>query len=119
TVNAVGGVATFSDLSLGEGAVGGKLTAPATGLTGDTTTSFDVTAGAAAELAFAVQPSNIAAGGTISPAVTVQILDGFGNPVAGATNAVTVGLGANPGGDTLGGTLTVNAVGGVATFSDL
>ena len=29
---------------------------------------------------------------------------------------ITLALGANPGGSTLGGTLTVNAVNGVATF---
>ena len=36
-----------------------------------------------------------------------------------ATTPVTLALGANPGSATLGGTLTVNAVNGVATFNNL
>ena len=35
------------------------------------------------------------------------------------TGPVSIALAAHPGGATLGGTLTVNAVGGVATFGDL
>ena len=55
----------------------------------------------------------------ISPAVTVLVQDANGNTVPTATTAVTLALGANPGGATLGGTLTVNAVNGVATFNNL
>lgn len=72
-----------------------------------------------ASLTISVQPSNTTGGVAITPPVQVKILDGNGNPVAGATNAVTISLGANPGGATLSGTLTVNAVGGIATFSNL
>jgi hypothetical protein len=85
-------------------------------ITGTGTTS--VTAGAPARLDFSVQPAGAVAGVAIAPSVRVQISDAFGN-LTGATDAVTVALGANPGGDTLAGTLTANAVAGVATFSDL
>ena len=51
--------------------------------------------------------------------VTVQVQDANGNLETTATNAITLALAANPGGSTLGGTLTVNAINGVATFSDL
>lgn len=81
--------------------------------------SISVTAGSAARLAFATQPSNVTAGGTIAPPVTIRIEDGLGNPVTTASNQVTVSLGANPGGATLGGTRTVAAVAGIATFSTL
>jgi hypothetical protein len=70
-------------------------------------------------LAFAQQPTNAIAGQVIFPAVTVRVLDAAGNVVAGDSSPVTLTLTGNPGGATLGGTLTVAAVNGVATFGDL
>ncbi|HEX8692646.1 MAG TPA: Ig-like domain-containing protein, partial [Longimicrobium sp.] len=119
TVAAVNGVATFSDLSIDRAGTGYTLTASASGLTGATSGAFDVTAGAAAQLAFTVQPTNTTAGQAITPAVQVEIRDALGNPVATATDNVTVAIGANPSGGTLSGTTTVAAVNGVATFSTL
>jgi len=49
--------------------------------------------------------------------LTVQVEDSLGNAVSGST--VTVALGQNPGGATLGGTLTAPVVDGGATFSNL
>jgi hypothetical protein len=49
----------------------------------------------------------------------VQVRDAAGNPVTSATDQITVALGANPGGATLAGTTSVNAVSGTATFSNL
>lgn len=72
-----------------------------------------------AQLGFGVQPSNIGPGGVISPAVTVEIEDENGATVTTSNAAVTIALGNNPSNATLGGTLTVNAVNGVATFNDL
>ena len=60
-------------------------------------------------------PASVAAGSPFG--LTVQVEDSQGNPVSGGT--VTVGLGNNPGGATLGGTFTATVVDGVATFSDL
>src|SRR5207253_3996821 len=59
------------------------------------------------------------AGAAISPAVQVSALDAANNVVPSFTGPVTVALGNNPGGSNLGGTTTVAAVGGVATFSNL
>jgi hypothetical protein len=70
-------------------------------------------------LNFGVQPSNTNKDATISPAVTVRIEDASGNLVTSSTRAVTLTIGANPAGGTLTGTLTKNAVGGIATFNDL
>ena len=47
------------------------------------------------------------------------VQDANGNLVTTATTSITLALAANPGAATLGGTLTVNAVNGVATFSTL
>ncbi len=68
---------------------------------------------------FGTQPSNTLAGGVITPAVTVRITDAGGNLVTTDTRDVTVAIGTNPAAGTLGGTQTVAAVGGVATFSTL
>src|SRR5207237_1182390 len=59
------------------------------------------------------------AGQSIAPAVTVRVLDQFGNLVATDTSTVTVAIGVNPGGGTLSGLTSVSASGGIATFSDL
>src|SRR6266705_646213 len=118
-VAAAGGVATFFDLSVNKTGTGYTLTASASGFTSVTSTPFDITPGAATQLAFSVQPSTTVAGAAISPAVQVTALDPVGNPVPGFTGNVTVVLGSNPGGSTLSGTTTVATVNGVASFSTL
>ena len=73
-------------------------------------------------LAFTVQPSRTLPLMTIQPAVQVTVLDALGNPVTSYNGPVTIAIGHNGGllaPGTLSGTKTVNAVNGVATFSDL
>jgi hypothetical protein len=70
-------------------------------------------------LAFIVQPTTSAAGATIAPPVQVAIKDAFGSTVTSATLPVTMAINNNPSGGTLAGTLSRNAVAGVATFDDL
>src|SRR5207244_2698341 len=82
-------------------------------------TAFNITAGSATQLVFTGQPSNTAAGASITPAVQVTARDGQGNTATGFTGNVTVAIGANRSGGTLAGTATVAAVSGVATFSGL
>jgi hypothetical protein len=115
---AVGGIATFDDLSLDEVGSGYTLEASANGLTGATSAAFDITTGAPAQLAFGQQPTSTGVGATLSPAVTVRIEDAQGNLVS-STASVTLALGTNPSSASLGGTLTRAAVGGIATFDDL
>ena len=69
----------------------------------------------ATNLAFLQQPTSTAAGSIIVPAVRVAVRDASGNTVT-ASNA-TVNLAMNIG--TLGGTTSVAAVNGVATFANL
>src|SRR5438046_2099867 len=118
SVNAVSGVATFSTLSINNPGTGYTLVASASGLTGATSTSFNITPPPATHVAFTTQPQTTQAGQTM-PAVRVSALDDAGNVVTGFTGLITVALGANPGGGTLAGTTSVNAVSGVATFSTL
>jgi VCBS repeat-containing protein len=71
------------------------------------------------KLVFVVQPSNTSVRQPITPPVQVQVQDAAGNPVTTAADKITVALGTNPGGATLSGTTSVNAVSGTATFSNL
>ncbi|WP_434388557.1 S8 family serine peptidase [Melittangium boletus] len=118
TVSAVDGVATFSNLSIDKVGAGYTLAASASGLTGATSASFQIVAGAPARLVFSTPPADGLAGEALSPAVRVALLDQNGNPATG-TAVVTLALGSNPSGGTLTGTRSVTASGGVATFSDL
>jgi hypothetical protein len=81
--------------------------------------SYAITILPATQLAFKVQPVNTVATVAITPAVQVAVEDATGAVVVNSSAPVTIALGANPGETTLGGTLTVNAVNGIATFSNL
>jgi len=120
-VTAVNGVATFSNLSINNPGTGYTLATSAAGLTGATSSAFNVI-GAATQLKFTIQPSNVAAGASISAAVVVSVEDAAGNVVttgAAATSQITIAIGTNPSAGTLSGTAQANAVAGVATFSTL
>jgi len=119
TVNAVAGIATFPGVSINAVGTGYTLTAAATGLTSATSNAFNITVGGAAGLAFRIQPTNASAGATITPAVRVAVIDAGGNTVTGSTASITLAFGSSPQGAVLGGTTTVAAVAGEATFSDL
>src|SRR5207247_772198 len=116
---AVGGVATFANLSINKVGTGYTLAAAATGVTPATSTAFNVAVGTPTQLVFSVQPSNTTAGAAIAPAVQVTAQDAQGNTATQFSGNVTAALGTNPGGGTLSGTATVAAVAGVATFSTL
>jgi hypothetical protein len=80
--------------------------------------AFEVQAGTPDHLAFTSQPSINNPGTTITPAVTVQILDA-GNNLTTSTANVTLAFDTDPSSGTLGGTTTVAAINGTASFSDL
>ncbi len=81
------------------------------------TLTLTVAPGQPAKLIFIGQPTSTS--GTISPAVTVAIEDPLGDIVTTATTNVTIAIGTNSGAATLGGTTTVAAVSGIASFSGL
>src|SRR5439155_19428600 len=115
----VSGVAPFTPLPYTTLFRAYTLTAAATGPATAASTTFNVSAGGATHLAFAVQPSNAVAGAAITPAVQLTAQDAQGNTDPTFTGNILVALGANPGGGTLSGTTTVGAVNGVAAFSTL
>jgi hypothetical protein len=117
TVQDGNGLVIFSNLSLNK--VGSyTLAASDPGLTGATSGSFSVTPGASSQLVFMQQPTNIKAGGTIGPAVTVAVEDQFGNLVTSDASSVAVSV-VNGASSVLNGTLTESAANGIATFADL
>jgi len=122
TVAAIGGEATFSDISVSRAGNGYTLTASATGLTGATSTAFNVAAGPPTQIVFTTQPGAALAGRTISGPPTVELRDLNGDPVT-ADNSTQVTLaiksGTGTAGAALSGTVTKTAVNGVVTFDDL
>jgi hypothetical protein len=131
----VTGTVTYASLSAGSHTVALSGVAPNCAVSGASsrtvsvpsggtvTTTFAVTCALSpSALAFSVQPTNTRAGAVIQPAVRVTVVDVQGNPVSSFNGVVSIAIGRNgspliPG--TLSGTRDVNAVNGVATFSDL
>ena len=119
TVTAVDGIATFSGLTLNKVGSGYTLKASSGSLTAAATTSgIAVTPAAATHLVVTTEPpSSVTAGSGFGLKVSAE--DAYGNVATGFTGSVTVALGNNPGGSTLGGTLTAKVSAGVASFSGL
>jgi len=113
-VAAASGVATFSTLSIDNIGTGYTLTAAATGLTGATSASFNVTAAAPSPSLSTVSasPTTITAGGS-GATITVTARDGSGNLLSGAT----VTPAASGSGNTLTPSSATTSALGVATFT--
>jgi hypothetical protein len=84
--------------------------------------SVTVTVGCPDHVAFGQQPTGTIAGQPINAklfpsGVTVRIEDAIGQLVTNSTAAVSMSIGSGPG--SLFGTSPVNAVGGIATYTDL
>jgi uncharacterized repeat protein (TIGR03803 family) len=71
------------------------------------------------KLVIAQQPTKGTAGASLSPAITVDLEDRFGNIVTFDSSSVTLALATSPKGGTLTGKTTVAAVHGIATFTGL
>ncbi len=114
-----GGQAVFAGLSI-SGTVGDRtLSFSSAGLSGATSSTISVTAGAASQVAIVTQPSStVQNGAALGTQPVVQLRDADGNAVAQAGVSVTAAIAS--GGGTLGGTTTVatNAA-GQAVFTGL
>ena len=113
------GRATLGSWKLGDSVGVGINTVIASAGSSTVTFSATTVAGAPKRLAFVGNVNSAATNTTIAPAITVQIQDSLGNPASTATNPVTLSISNNSGGAVLGGTVTVNAVAGVATFNNI
>jgi hypothetical protein len=117
-ISATNGKANFN-VSLSAGGDGFTLDASSAGLATVTSPSFKIAAfGASSRLGFAVQPGNATVGAPLA-AVKVCVQDAMGNTVTTASNNITIAIGTNAGGATLGGTLTTAAASGCASFGNL
>ena len=117
--SASSGVDTFAGCNINKAGTGYTLTATSSGLTSATSSTFNITVGSAAQLAFTTQPGGGTGGTawTTQPVVTVQ--DAGGNTVTSSSASITLAIGTNPGGGTLTctGGLSKSASSGVATFA--
>ncbi|HEV3440768.1 MAG TPA: S53 family peptidase [Gemmata sp.] len=96
-----------------------SVTVAASSITG-TESGITVLPGAVAKLVFLQEPSNTTIGTAISPTIAVEELDQYGNAVTtDSSTKITLSLGSNPGGATLGGTVAATVSKGIATFSNL
>ena len=114
---ATAGVVTFSDLVINTAGTGYALVASSPGLASGTSTAFAVTPAPWGRLVVITNPASTVIAGTTLPSIAVQAVDAFGNVATSFTGAVSLALNGGTGTTTLGGTTTVNAVAGVATFS--
>jgi hypothetical protein len=119
TLSAVGGVVSFSGLSMLRAGAGYTLTATRSGLTSATSAPFAILVGPASKLVFTSQPGGGPQGAAWSQQPAVAIQDAAGNTVPTASASVTLALAANPSAGALSGTLSASAVSGVASFSGL
>jgi hypothetical protein len=120
TVTAIAGVATFTGLSIDKAGAGYTLQASAGALSG-TSAAFNIAAGAPTKLIFTNSPADTRVGVAFTNQPVVEAHDAFDNIAIGFTGPVTLTITNGTGalGATLGGTATVNAVNGVASFSGL
>ena len=127
-INRTGGMVA-GDLVTDVGSKSATFTGKVTGTARIQATSGTLTAvpsdtitvvnGSASKLAFGVQPTTVTSGRAIKPAVTVQVQDVAGNLVPTDTRAVTLSIGTNPGGGSLGGFPAKSAIAGAAAFDSV
>jgi hypothetical protein len=126
TEQAADGVAVFNDLSITDASTtdgGIYLIASTNDQEGDSD-NFVVTPGAVTQLDFSAMP--VDAGDNSNNALvnspltlTVQAEDQYGNVVSSFDGSITLKIGSGPAGAVFGGTTTLAAAGGIATFKDI
>jgi subtilase family serine protease len=118
TANAVAGVATFSNVTVDKVGTNYVLNATDGSLLGATSSTFNITTGAASAISFSTSPSNAAVNTSITPAIVVHVQDAGGNAVSGDGVTLTIANNAGGAGTVLTGGGSVNTdSSGNATFS--
>ncbi|HEY1685798.1 MAG TPA: hypothetical protein VGG19_13615 [Tepidisphaeraceae bacterium] len=116
SATAQGGIATFDDVSFTDAAtievqaLDGALT-PASG-------TLTISPGAAAGLQFIQQPGNAIVGSSLG-AVTVEVVDAYGNVIDTAAPGVSFAIGTGPSGAILSNTQTTSQTTAVQSDADL
>ncbi len=116
TVNTASGIAAFNTLKIDTAGNGYTVSATVGSLSAVMSNGFNVLAGTASKLGIVQGPVNATAGQTISPSITVEILDSFGNLT---TNTNNIAATLSSGSFATGSTTSVTASNGTATFGNL
>jgi hypothetical protein len=118
SVVAVNGMATFSNLIVNSG---GSYVLNATdgALTAAKSSSIAVNAAPGSQLAIIKTPTSGTAGKALASPLQIAIEDQFGNVITSNTSIITVAVNSGPGAIAPTSTVSVAAVNGVATFSNL
>lgn len=114
TRSASSGVATFNDITLNRSGDNFTLSASSSGLSGATSSEFDI----ATHLTFTVQPATTPPNTTMDP-VEVTAQDSANATDTRYTGDITLSIYSASAAGVLSGTLTVPAVAGVASFTNL
>ncbi|MEO8336561.1 MAG: Ig-like domain-containing protein [bacterium] len=93
SVAAVGGVATFANVSIATPGSGYVINAASTGLTSAATPAFNVVNGAATSITLVSGGGQAAAPGAVLAPITVALKDAAGNPTAGTAVSFVVASG--------------------------
>jgi hypothetical protein len=124
TMIPLNGAVTFLGLSINLAGSGYKLIAKSGSLTSAISDPFDIAPGTAFRLVFTTQTTRAQAGSAFT--IAVAVTDSSGNVVTSSTALITLSLisgrvGVHSGTTVvaLSGTMKVNAINGVATFSDV
>lgn len=115
TRNAGNGIIGYTGCAMTTAGTNYTLTATSSGLTNAVSAQFTIAAAAANKLAFVQAPSDAFAGTAITPAVTVQVQDQYGNPTVTST---TINLAASSGTIDAGASAPTNGA-GLATFTGI
>jgi len=120
TVNAVNGIASFTDLSINLAGAGYVLRAASPGMASADSSVFNV-AQTPTKLVYTSQPANAWAHTTFRIQPVVKVLDEENNVVPSFTGLISMSIksGTGASGATLGGVRTLPSLAGVATFHDL
>jgi len=119
TMDAVNGVATFTDLSMNKAGTY-TMTATSPDLTEAVSASFTISPGAASQMVITTQPTE-GSGADVFPTTPVVVIrDAYNNAVnSSATLSVSIKDGTGNSSASLIGSTSISAVSGVADFADL
>ncbi|MCA8946341.1 MAG: hypothetical protein KDB29_08950, partial [Planctomycetes bacterium] len=122
SVNAVSGIATFTDLAIALAGTGYELTFSSGTLATAVSNAFNVTYGTPSQISIVVQPGSATQATTFATQPVIEIQDAGGNRVLNDnTTQITVSIATGTGasGATLSGTTTVTASSGQVVFTNL
>jgi hypothetical protein len=118
TINAVAGIATFAGVGI-SGTDGTSYTLTFTSGSFTATQSITATFGLATQAILTTPAAGSASGSAFTTQPVITIKDAFGNTVTNSTASVTMSVSSGDNKATTVGAFTINAVAGIATFTNV